>query len=312
MIQVFGWYGHNNIGDESYKLSFPALFPSTNFNFTNKPIPGDIIVGGGDILQKSFLEQIDYSKGRKVIISASANKKTPFDLVRKFDQIFLRDYESISLLEKQGIQATYLPDIAFALTPHVDKQFIRDLFRKEDLDLYNKTIGIVINAYLISPGGDNRLSRDAFVFENMISRLAKFMDNTSASFILFPMSTGMPSDDRITNGILASRCKFWKKNLVIYDRLSVQETLNLIASCDAVISTRLHSTIFSVISGIPFVDITHHDKNKNVIRSIGLEHHSISYWDFEISKIEEKMSNKPSVCQLDILKQGVRNVRLCQ
>jgi polysaccharide pyruvyl transferase WcaK-like protein len=80
--------------------------------------------------------------------------------------------------------------------------------------------------------------------------------------------------------MISSRCKFWKKNLVIYDRLTVQKTLDMISTFDAVINTRLHSGIFSLISGVPFVDLTHHDKNKNFLETCGLQDFGISYWSF--------------------------------
>ena len=55
----------------------------------------------------------------------------------------------------------------------------------------------------------------------------------------------MPWDDRVSNGMVASFCKFWKKNVVLYDELEVQDALDIISAADVVISSRLHSTIFS-------------------------------------------------------------------
>src|SRR5207249_4018803 len=92
--------------------------------------------------------------------------------------------------------------------------------------------------------------------------LAWVSDNTACSFVFMPFGTEMPHDDRTSNAFVSSRIKFWQKNSVIYDKLTVQETLDLVSACDAMISTRLHSSIFSVLAGVPLLDVTHNHKNK--------------------------------------------------
>ena len=153
------------------------------------------------------------------------------------------------------------------------------MFEENGLNLYSKVVGVVLNGHL-GQVKDAQLARDFITLNKAAQDIASVADLTPASFVFFPMSTGAPHDDRATNGIVASRCKFWNKNLTIYERLSVQETLNLIAACDAVISTRLHSTIFSILSNVPFVDLVHHDKNQMFLKTCGLEEFGISYWSF--------------------------------
>ncbi len=134
------------------------------------------------------------------------------------------------------------------------------------------------------------LSRDYLQLQKVIFDLAKLADETNASFVFFPMSTGMPWDDRITNGMIAGKCKFWKKNLMIFNPLDVQQTLDLISSLDVVISTRLHSSIFSLISEVPFIDLTHHDKNLGFLKTVGLEDNSINYWEFDYKELKDKLN----------------------
>lgn len=325
-VKVCGWVNHRNIGDESYQISFPQLFPGHNFTFSDAINYQDsadaIILGGGDIFNETYVNKVlkDSSK-RKLAISVSANKNTPVHLLGKFDQIFVRDTRSVDYLTKAGINSTYLPDVSSCLSGDkaLGKQYIQETFKKEGLDLYQKVIGVVFNAHLCS-GKSDMYARDFVTFNYVLSQLGKVADETSASFVFFPMSTGMPYDDRITNSYLSNRCKFWKKNLVIFDRLSVQETINLIAGCDAVISSRLHASIFSLTSGVPFVDLTHHDKNKGFLETSGLEDWSVSYWNFDIEKVKsllDEMLNKEASKlriqtihqrQLEVLKRESNNV----
>ena len=151
--------------------------------------------------------------------------------------------------------------------------------------------------------------------------LSRLADNTSASFIFFPMSTQMPSDDRATNSMVAGRCKFWRKNLILYDELNVQQTLDLISSCDVIISTRLHSLIFSLAAKVPFINLIHHDKCRGYSESLGLLDWSCNYWNFNyddlFEMVKDRLENKEKyvnilkekhAAHLNILGEGCEHV----
>jgi polysaccharide pyruvyl transferase WcaK-like protein len=290
-VSVLGWYGHQNVGDESYKISFPKMFPDRQFAF-NDPKSTDVetdtcVVGGGDILNEMYVKKLLSVKAKRhLAVSISANINSPLTLLKELDGIYLRDHHSVKFLKNHGIDSIYMPDVSTCLQGSAARglPLIKKMFAADGLDLYEKKIAIVFNAYLFS-GKSDMLARDYITFSKVVSDLSQVLDTTNASFIFFPMSSGMPSDDRVTNGFLANRCKFWKKNLVVYDRLSVQNTLDLIAACDLTISSRLHASIFSMNNQVPFIDITHHDKNRYFLETIGWEH-SVSYWNFDSEKMK--------------------------
>lgn len=294
-INVLGWY-RDNIGDESYKLAFPLMFPDASFVFSDAPAVGEFditILGGGDILSESFVKRLLSSKSKKKIaISVSANANSPFDLLKQLDAIYVRDNLSLKLLKENEVPCQFMPDIAFLLTPNLEKgkNWLENFYKNENGELYERKIGFVLNAHLFQ-GKPDILARDFLNFTKVSWDMARLMDETSASFVLFPMSTRQPYDDRATNSMVSSRCKFYKKNLVIYDRLKVQETLNLLSSMDLVISTRLHSSIFCLNSEVPFIDITHHDKNGSFLETFCLQDHSLSYWNFEYLTLKDKVQD---------------------
>jgi len=313
-ISVLGWYNHSNIGDESYKLSFPKLFPNCEFDFASTK-SDTVILGGGDILNQAYVSQMLRlpTNVRKLAMSVSVNSHSPFSLLKKLDGLYVRDVKSIRLLESNNVPFTYMPDVSTCLEPRPTEgaKWLKQQYAENGLELYGKKIGIVFNAHLNSNGSD-MLARDYLNLLKVIWDLAKLMDETPASFVLFPMSTGMPWDDRVTNAMLSSRCKFWKKNFVVYNPLGVQETLDLISSLDVVISSRLHSSIFCLASEVPFIDLTHHDKNRGFLETVGLEDFSVSYWHFDYEETKIKLNDMLSSDKYRERMKGIKANQLSQ
>lgn len=308
-IHVYGWYNKNNCGDEAYKLAFSKVFPKYKFTFSDldAPLTSDTcIIGGGDIFNESYVNRALKAKN-KYIISTGVNSLSPIDKIPLFDKVLVRDKDAYAQI-KHFKNTAYMPDIAVSLEPNKARgeELIKGLANRTDL--YNKKIGIIINAYLLP--NTNSLTRDFLTFHHVASHLVNIIDTTPASFVFIPMSTGMPFDDRISNGVVAHQCKFWKKNLCITDKLDVQDTLDTISACDVVISSRLHSTIFSMLSDVPFLDITHHDKNKRYVDSIGFSDCSMPYWYFDPIHFKAKLN---SLMANDLIyREKIRSVKLKQ
>lgn len=290
-ITVVGWYGHGNVGDESYKVSFPLLLPDYSLTFTDNikeeqmKNASAFILGGGAVVEKPFLKQFE-KIDNKFMMSVTANKDIPVEMVKKFKKIIVRDVRSQAALKELGIETTLMPDAAFLLKgdSSAGYNYLQNSFQQTKHELYNKIIVIVYNAHLGVVSDDRHLARDQMTFLKNANDLASIIDNTPASFVFVPFGQQEPWDDRITNAWLSSRCKFWKKNLTIYDRISFQQVLDIIACSDAVVSSRLHASIFSCVSQVPFIDITHHDKNLGFLQTVGLEDWSVPYWRFDYTK----------------------------
>lgn len=289
IIGVIGWYGHGNIGDESYKLSFPKVFPQHQFVFADKPSQPYMdayILGGGDIVCDDFINELK-SVPKKHIISATISN--PNKRLSEFDIVAARDFRSIGNAAASGVHAKYVPDFAFALDGNKDRgrDLIKTQFKTVGHDLYNSVVVVVINAHLIPDHAG--MARDLFTFQHMAVELGKAFDMTPASFLFVPFGSKMPWDDRISGSWVSSRCKFWKKNVVVYDVLSVQDTIDIVAAADAVISSRLHSTIFSCATATPFLDITHNHKNLGFLDATGLTKHSIKYEGVEAFVVADRL-----------------------
>lgn len=297
-ITVLGWYGKNNCGDESYKKAFPTIFKNYKFNFTDiikaeHKNSDAFILGGGDVLSPIFLNQLIDIEKPKHIISVSANEQIDPKLLKNFKNIFVREHASLEILTKKGISASYAPDVAFALSgdPIKGNKLIKKHFEEQDRDLYENKVVVVINGFLAEEHSSAFDVRITFNFHDMVYKLSHVMDYTPASFIFIPFGQDLPWDDRVTNLWAASKAKFWKKNLCIWKESNVQNVLDMISSVDAIISTRLHSTIFAMATKTPIIDITHNHKNRWLLETTDKKHFSINYRAVDEEALKLKLND---------------------
>ena len=296
MIHVLGWYDHNNIGDEAYKIAFPKLFKNYEFTFGEKikGKPDTIILGGGDVLSPKFLKTLDaHPQAKKYAFSINLRPELIGPQLSQFERIISRNFVDLRTVDNYKIQC--FPDFTFVLEGNKGngKQLIKELFSKHNSELYENVIVLTLNSFLCVR--EKILARDYVAFDKICYDLSKLMDNTNASFILIPFGNGFPQNDRISNAFVYANAKFWKKNLLVFEQLSIQETLDIFAAADAAITTRLHSAIFSCIGGTPFIDITHHTKNQMFMDFIGKPEWSLNFWHLDYYKA------------LDLLKDFINN-----
>ena len=298
-ITVLGWYGKKNCGDESYKLAFPTIFQNYNFIFTDKitskhrKISDAFILGGGDVLSPAFLSQLKDVKQPKHIISASANEHIEPKSLESFSNIFVRDYKSLEIMNKKKIKATYAPDIAFCLSGNQlnGKKLIKDHFKKQKRELYEHCVAVVVNCFLAEDHANSFDVRKAFCFHDVSYKLAHTLDFTNASFIFIPFGQEPPWDDRVSNLWVANKAKFWQKNLCVWTEPNVQNVLDMISGVDAIISTRLHSTIFAMATKTPFIDITHNHKNRWLLETTAKKNHSVNYEALDVENFKLKLND---------------------
>lgn len=302
-IFTLGWYGHQNLGDESYKDTFRALFPQHNFTFLDH-IKKDaienseiIFLGGGNVLRTAYIKELQKIKNKKIYgFSVGMEENVIFD-PSLFQHIYARDEKTVNNLRNAGVSCSYIPDAAFILqgNPSEGQAWLEAKFKQEKLDLYENVIVVIINSYMLNSSLSS-LSRDAITFLKFSYDLARIIDETNASFVFIPFGTSMPIDDRTSNSWIASKCKYWKKNLVVFDRINYRTALNIISAGNLTISSRLHSSIFSYVTGTPFIDITHHSKNELFLKSIGKENYSVPFWNFDSNKMRNligELMNQP-------------------
>jgi polysaccharide pyruvyl transferase WcaK-like protein len=287
-VTVLGWYGHSNVGDDAFLEAFPIVLPGHELRFVETIPRGDdsdaYILGGGDVFYQPFTDQLRRvpADRPKVAASVTLTGHSDFSAYDLFSHVYVRD--QMSLEHGRAVapdKTSYLPDVTFALTPDpvAGRAWMVERFASEGLELFEKVVVCVLSSYA---GGNkfDSLARDYLNFQSLAMQVAEIADSTTASFVFLPFGTRPPYDDRATNAWVSERTKYWQKNYAVHDRLGVQATIDILAASDAVVSSRLHSTIFSVVAGVPFVDLTHHDKNLGFVRTVGKPEWSMPLWKF--------------------------------
>lgn len=296
---VCGWYGHHNVGDEAYRLAFPRLFPVHSMTFTDdmKSAPRHdlFVLGGGDVLTPPMLEAAALSKGPRVAMSVSATScKDPVGAGLLFKDMWVRDCRSQHALERAGVEAKLVPDFAFALNPDPERgrKLVDAAFASSGSDRYDNVVAVVVNAHLAVREGC--LARDESWFVSFAHAFGWVTDRVKASFLFVPFGTAAPWDDRVSNGWVASRSKFWRKNCVLYSQPSPQDALDMLSACDAAITSRLHAAIFCTLGAVPFIDLAHHDKTTDYLATAGLTDYAVPYWDcsrsFLLGQLEQRLA----------------------
>lgn len=297
-LLVYGFYGKKNCGDESYMISFPRLLEGHELTFTADLTPelvdshDAIILGGGNVLNMHHLLKLQPHAGKPMVaFSVGCTDDIDFGLLSMFSEIYVRDHVAERRLRAAGVGCCYCPDAAFDFEPNVERgrEILSRLSIGHMLDKRETTIAVVVNGHL-GGFGQASLARDTSRFEMFSLDMANVLDLLDASVIFLPMMSRLPWDDRVTNGWVASRCKHWSKVVSVYEEIDVQSTLDVIGAMDAVVSTRLHSSIFSCVSGVPFVDIHHHDKNLGFLETIDRLGWAVPFWDFSREKTHELVS----------------------
>lgn len=289
-IKILGWYNHGNVGDEAYKSAFPLLFSGHDLEFVEELNEGDapdvVVLGGGDVVYPSFTQHFKKLPPtvEKIAASVSLTDNSDLPFLKNFKQVFVRDYRSALLADRSGYKSTYLPDFTFMLQPEpiAGRYYLQQKFAEQGHELYEKIVVCVVSNYLANTKLDV-LARDLTAFLKLSQDMAQVCDETSASFVFMPFSIKSPWDDRVSCSWVADRCKFFQKNIVLWEPLDVQMTLDIIGAANACVSSRLHSSIFSTISGVPFIDLTHHTKNLGFLEAIEKTAWSMPFWEFSIT-----------------------------
>jgi polysaccharide pyruvyl transferase WcaK-like protein len=303
-ILVNGWYGHQNLGDESYKESFRLFWPqhdlvfSDSFRKTETGFDAQI-VGGGDIIRPELLRNVfKRSDIPAIAMSVTITEQSLCPELSMFSRIVVRDVMSLSLLEKYGITkivpCSMIPDASIVLKgrPDVGKSIIRRMFLENGLDEPYKNVHVVaLNAHLLF--GSNATIKNGMYFDILKYVIAEIADETNASFVFMPYSVSNPWDDRIPNSLAVAHTKWWKKHLVIWEKLPIQQSLDIISAADFMITTRFHGLIFGVGNNVPTLPISFHDKTKGFCDTVDIT--PLDYYNTTTESLRKAISKTKAV-----------------
>jgi polysaccharide pyruvyl transferase WcaK-like protein len=251
-INIVGWFGKKNIGDEAFKDAFRIIFLGHDIQFFTPPQQCPeadlVILGGGAVISPYYLQTMP-KNSPKYILGASIEYESEMDLLspHNFQSIMIRNSSDVlKLKNKVTCPVKDIPDLAFLLNPGE---------HKINLGNKNKKLGVMVTDY-INPALNRSTDKFGKRSFNFIQNLAKELDDfikNGWDVILIPLSTdGYGNDLRINLDLMAF---MQKQPINITESLSPTEVISVIKDLDLAMCMKFHAHIFSIIAETPFVSI---------------------------------------------------------
>lgn len=288
-VLVLGWYGHGNLGDESFRASFKGLWPQCDFDFMDH-VPEDLstykacMVGGG-----SFLDQTMHGIDRINIPTAFVGVGVGGHVSEGFNRLLCT---SKAIILRDDFSAHKLPGV-------LDQSKIKvvsDLFYSRNPDSVpkwrgtSKTVSVFLSEHLAPKSNTSPDWKDVgwHKFVKDMSLILDDLCHRGFEINFIPFSITKHHDDRLAAAAVVSRMVYGHRCNWYFNEFSEAEVLEIIASSRLVISTRLHGMIFASSVGCPFIAVCGHDKAHAIAKSNGWNH-AVSMYGMDYQKVIESV-----------------------
>lgn len=278
-VLVFGWYGHQNIGDEAFKDSFRYLFPEYKLKFVDQ-IPKNLdgydalMIGGGSFLDQSIKNLAD-------VQIPMAFVGIGLDGVHPDNQPALDRAKIIVTRNKAKgrpkARYNHIADLVFAQTVPARQ--------KPDI------ITVMVNNHFSpSPNAPEWKSRswDWFCVE-FAQTCDRLIAQHQCPVWFLPMCTLPIVDDRRAAAYIIDRMVYKAWAMHIQEPMSRDQIVAAIGRSHMLISQRFHGLVFSAMSGVPFVAINGHSKIENLTKLLKYEG-IVDYYGYSMKAFWEAVS----------------------
>lgn len=233
-INFIGWYGMNNIGDDSFEVVFREAFSGHELIFTQVPdkTADAFLLGGGGVVDFGYFDGLAQVK-EKPIYAVGVDIPLSGDRYRlvtdtPFRKILVRSKEYFWLGREQGIKnIAYMPDLAF-------------WFESPERKTSNKPkLGVSLTQHL--------LSSETHVQDHLGRVLSRKKDLWDIVFLVFK-----PEDRAIIETVARKHsipCR-------IESPKTPQEMLVEISQLNALLTIRFHGAIFANVCKVPFISLS--------------------------------------------------------
>ena len=287
-IIVIGYYGHYNLGDDQYLLSFINLFKFIKYNsiqfidcdnLVNTCINDNdiIILGGGDVLNEYFIDKITLkfkNKPNKIIaVSVGLPYKNILNNTSKlniFEHIFIRTKQDIELFKKYYKNISYIPDISYNIN-HTKSNIYNNL---REIKTKKKIIGFALSRHIHNIKFINE-------YNNCISKLYTFIKkliDLNYHIVFIPFNThklsSTENDILIYNDVMSIDSNQHINNNITFinKKINIEELFEIYNIIDYCIPMRYHACLFSIYTNTPFLPIYTTRKINNLLLDINWLH----------------------------------------
>jgi polysaccharide pyruvyl transferase WcaK-like protein len=308
-VSLCGFYGFNNYGDTLMLDCLSSFLRSSGLSvsvFSDRksdesfcykkvgPNKSDIIaLGGGGIITQNFwyikegLYKYLRDDQKLILLNVNLTSESVPVLALLKDKISLavvRDRFSYDLALKflmDESKVILASDISYIY--NVKK--INEGYTDSLSDKKEKKVSVCLNSYIFKDYFSNdsrqRIYAEKAIIE--ISEFLKWMKTFNHKVQLVPSQVDTEVNDNTIHGILNGY--IGGANKWIYTNEHIEHNLK---NSSLIISARYHTTLFAIKNSLPFIDITHHSKNSNLLKDLGLQEFSINYWKIGLEDLKKK------------------------
>jgi len=302
-LSLCGFYGYKNYGDTLMRrclcyylgtLGFKVTVFSSResdeaFSYKNlNPNKADVIaLGGGGIITNNFWYikdglYKDLKEDQKLIflnVNLTLESIPVLKLLKdKLSLVVVRDVFSYDL----AVEVLEDPDKIILAS---DISYIYKEKERVVNSINNKKVSICLNNYIFKDYFSNNSRQRIFAEKALIeiSEFLKWLKAFKNKISLIPSQIDIEVNDNtihgIVNGYIGGANDWTYSNEYIEDKLR---------NSSLIISARYHTTLFAIKHAIPFVDITHHSKNSNLLKELRLDKFSVNYWNINLEDLKKK------------------------
>lgn len=229
-IDVIGWYGEHNCGDEAFRLVLNDQLQNHVVNFCKFYSGGDVaLFGGGGVVQGSYLDNLPARVPKFAIGVDLSLHDERFERWRRieFKHMWVRSRSDLAVLSNMMVMSnvSYCPDIAFMLG-------------KPREPLNRSNTGIILSSDLTEPQRTQMIQA--------ISRI-----DGPLSFVSFYNGDGV-SDAEMNNSVINELPLASKRGMEVVNAPNPHYILNYIAGLKQVFTMRFHASVFATLARTPF------------------------------------------------------------
>jgi polysaccharide pyruvyl transferase WcaK-like protein len=293
-IAVFGWYGHDNAGDERIKYCLQSFLMDLGgiktvdfYDLHNEAIKGAtskfddynlVIIGGGGLIlsRHNYHDFIMGINTRVVTLGISIEtelkgnpRKFAQALLEKSEAVLVRDkasYEKIQTLESHD-KARVTSDLTFLVpfTPILNTQKNKlgiNLLPKPKHIQYSTLSNKFINFLLC------QLERFGFINLLQTVSFSELINALEEKFSCLPIPMYCAQQQGLIPTYRKNDVNFLKE---YFDSVSDIFSDDMLDECFALLSMRLHGSIFAIQKNIPVISFQYLPKNMNFMKEVGLQ-----------------------------------------
>jgi polysaccharide pyruvyl transferase WcaK-like protein len=262
-IVVYGFYHHQNIGDDLFAKAFQKLFPQYHFVFTDTlsvaviQDASAIFIGGGSFLFAPLnipSEDFPVLKTKKLLYIGVGIEDfihpMHLELMAQAELIAIRNPQQLKRMLDINSKTIYLPDLVYSMEIEKTKH------------KHSKSV-LVLNNFLVIPTWQDPYWQH-ISWSYFKSEFGQFLDellDQGYDVKFLPMSYNVESSDLHASIEILNSMKHRDANYLIspasYD---IDFIINTLSQFEMIITQRFHGTVLSELYGIPYVCIHHHDK----------------------------------------------------